>query len=413
MTSKRFFFKMIPSFILAGLIPTLLHAQKTPLPKTITVKGSVQFVSPKQNKIWLYKEEIGSNAKAVDSTTVNEQNKTFTFKLKQDYPGIYYIDAMQWDRAPFWSDADVTVNMRGYDTAKMHMKIPHYNFVRGSMDNNFINLYEQIGQLSYLRMVDELNEEYYAKQHKETDSAWITYLQTRPRYDSMNANFRMRKNVLMEAFKNRPVILYALRENIGPTDTEKYDEVMQSLDNLIKEYPWLTDAKKAKESILTNIQMASKVQAGKPVPAISYPDANGKLHGLEAYKGKYLLIDFWASWCGPCRAAIPKVKELYNEYKAKGFDVLSISIDDSNDAWRKAMKEESMPWEQLLSPDKDKTMKQFQFSGIPTMYLIDPAGNIIRSFTGYSPDSEKEIKSILQNKKMAPKAQKSMPAMGF
>ncbi len=394
--------------------PILLLAQNNGIPKTITVKGTVQFVSPQQNKIWLYKDEIGGKAKAIDSTTVSEQNKTFTFKLMQDHPGIYHIDAMRWDQAPFWSDADVNVNMRGYDTAKMHMKIPHYNFVDGSMDNNFINLYEQLGQLSYLRMVDELNEEYYAKQHKETDSAWITYLQTRPRYDSMRADFRERKAVLIEAFKNRPVIIYALRENIGPNDTDKYNEVMQSLDNLSKKYPWLTEAKKAQETIITNLEMAAKIQSGKPVPSISYPDVNGKMHGLENYKGKYLLIDFWASWCGPCRAAIPKVKELYSQYKDKGFDVLSVSIDDDKVAWKKAMKEESMPWEQLLSPDKDKTMKQFQFSGIPTMYLIDPAGNIIKSFTGYSPEAEKEIESILKNKKMAPTEQrKSVPMTGF
>jgi thiol-disulfide isomerase/thioredoxin len=395
-------------------LSSFLFAQKTSLPKTITVKGSVQFVSPQTNKIWLYKDEIGSKAKAVDSATVSEQNKNFAFKLKQDFPGIYYVDAMQWDRASFWSDADVNVNMRGYDTAKMHMKIPHYNYVEGSMDNNFINLYEQIGQLDYLRMVDELNEEYYAKQHKEKDSTWITYLKTRPRYDSMQADYRIRKEVLMKVYKNRPVILYALRENIGPNDKQKYNEVMKSLDALIKKYPWLTEAQKAKESIITNIEMATKVQSGKPVPTISYPDAVGKMQGLAKYKGKYLLIDFWASWCGPCRAAIPKVKELYSEYKDKGFDVLSISIDDSKDAWRKAMKDENMPWEQLLSPDKDKTMKQFQFSGIPTMYLIDPAGNIIKSFTGYSPEAEKEIKSILENKKLAPtKEKKSIPAMSF
>ena len=395
-------------------LSSFLFAQKTSLPKTIIVKGSVQFVSPSNNKIWLYKEEIGSKEKVVDSVTVSEKNKNFAFKLKQDYPGIYYVDAMQWDRASFWSDADVNVNMRGYDTAKMHMKIPHYNYVEGSMDNNFINLYEQLDQLSYLRMVDELNEEYYAKQHKEKDSTWITYLNTKPRYDSMQADYRMRKDVLMKVYKNRPVILYALRGNIGPNDKQKYNEVMQSLDALIKKYPWLTEAQKAKESIITNIEMATKVESGSPVPTISYPDAVGKMQGLAQYKGKYLLIDFWASWCGPCRAAIPKVKELYIEYKEKGFDVLSISIDDSKDAWRKAMKEENMPWEQLLSPDKDKTMKQFQFSGIPTMYLIDPAGHIIKSFTGYSPEAEKEIKTILNNKSMAPsKERKSMPAMSF
>lgn len=396
------------------LMPFSLKAQDNSLKKTITVEGTVQFVSPKDNKIWLYREQIGSRGKVVDSATVSEQDKSFTFQLKQDHPGIYYVDAMQWDRAVFWSDADVHIDMRGYDTAKMHIKIPHYNFVAGSMDNNFINLYEQLGQLNYLRMVDELNEEYYAKQYKETDSAWITYLKTRPRYDSLSADYRMRKDVLMKVYANRPVLLYALKENIGPRDTEKYEEVMLALDNLIKTYPWLSEAKQAKETILTNMEMATKVQSGKPVPSISYPDANGKIQGITKYKGKYLLIDFWASWCGPCRAAIPKVKELYNQYKKKGFEVLSISIDDDKAAWRKAMKDENMPWEQLLSPDKDKTMEQFQFSGIPTLYLIDPAGNILKSFTGYSPEAEKEIKSILANKTMAPSNnRKSIPAVSF
>ncbi|MEO9022874.1 MAG: TlpA disulfide reductase family protein [Ginsengibacter sp.] len=415
MIQKKIFSKMLASALMIALCPAITRAQKATFPKNITVKGTVQFISPQgPNKIWLFKDEMKGKAKAIDSATVTEQNKSFTFHIQQDHPGIYSIDALHWDNASFWSDANVNVNMRGYDTAKIHMKIPHYNFVEGSMDNNFINLFEQIEQLGYLRFVDEYNLEYYAKEHKATDSAWITYLNTKHRYDSLNADLKMRKEVLMKVYKNRPVLLYALRGNIGPDDKDKYDEVMQSLNNLTKRYPWLTEAKQAEQTIITNMAMAAKVQSGNPVPSISYPDPNGKMHGLETYKGKYLLIDFWASWCGPCRAAIPKVKELYSEYKNKGLDVLSISIDDDKGAWRKAMKEENMPWEQLLSPDKDKTMKQFQFSGIPTMYLIDPDGKIIKSYVGYSPETEAGIKLILKNKTMAPATtRKSIPMASF
>ncbi|MEO9147449.1 MAG: TlpA disulfide reductase family protein [Ginsengibacter sp.] len=391
-----------------------VSAQRITLAKTITVKGSVQFVSPQENKIWLYKDEMTGKAEVIDSVTVNKQKKTFSFKLKQDHPGIYHVDAMQWDQAAFWSDENVNIKMRGYDTAKMHMKIPHYNFVEGSMDNNFINLYEQLGQLSYLRLVDEYNEQYYADQHKKTDSAWATYLKTRPRYDSMQADYNTRKKVLMEVYKDRPVLLYALRENIGPESSNTYNEGIQSLDDLITRYPWLIEAKQARQTIIANREMAAKVQSGKPAPSISYPDETGKLQGLEKYRGKYVLIDFWASWCGPCRAAIPKVKELYSDYKGKGLDVLSISIDDDKAAWRKAMKDENMPWEQLLSPNKDKTMKQFQFSGIPTMYIIDPNGKILKKFLGYGSDTEAEIKLILKNKTMAPAdSQKSIPMASF
>ena len=94
-------------------------------------------------------------------------------------------------------------------------------------------------------------------------------------------------------------------------------------------------------------------------------------------------------------------------------DVQSISIDTDKPARRKVMKDENMPWEQILSPNNDKTMEQFQFSGIPAMYIIDPAGKTIKSYVGYGPDNEAGNKSMLDNKGMAPKERKSIPAMSF
>ncbi|MGH2645027.1 MAG: TlpA family protein disulfide reductase, partial [Chitinophagaceae bacterium] len=381
---------------------------------TIIVKGSVEFVDPKgSNKIWLYKDEVSGKDKAIDSVTVNEDHKSFRLMLHQNHPGIYHIDAMHWDEADFWSDANVSVQMRGYDTARYKMKIPHYNFVEGSMDNNFINLYNQIGDLSYLRMIDEYNEQYYAKKHKDIDSAWITYLTTTPRYDSLSKDYQERYDVLMRVYKDRPVLLYALRGGIGPESSKEYNHTLSLLDGLIKRYPWLTEAKQAKKAIITNREMASKVKPGMPLPAISYPDVHGTVQGLEKYKGKYLLIDFWASWCGPCRQAIPKVKELYEKYHPSELNVVSISIDASKKAWEKAMEEEKMPWEQLLSPNETATMKQFQFSGIPTMYLVDPEGKIVKTFAGYGPDTEATIKSVLKNKIMAPSEGRAIPAASF
>ena len=391
-------------------------AQKAALPKTITVTGSLQFTDPKGgNKVRLYKDLMTGKPIVIDSAVVGEDNKSFHFTLRQDHPGIYHVEALGgWDRASFWSDADVTIQMRGYDTARYKIKIPHYNFVEGSMDNNFINLYEQNEQLDYLRMVDEYNLEYYANEHKGTDSAWITYLKTKPRYDSLRKDLRLRSEVLLKVYKDRPVLLFALRFMTDAESTAKFDEALRHLDQLIAKYPWLTEAQQAKQTILTNREMARKVKPGKALPSIAYPDGSGDRQGLEKYKGRYLLIDFWASWCGPCRQAIPKVKELYGREHANGFEIVSISIDTDQKAWRKAVGEETMPWEQLLTDNKDETMKQFQFSGVPTFYMVDPNGKIIKTFSGYGPDTEAEIQSILKNKIMAPAGGgSSMPAMGF
>lgn len=397
-------------------LPVWAFAQKEKVAKEIIVRGQVEFKTPKaaDNKIWLMKQMANGKEVAVDSCMLKEDN-TFSFRLRQDHPGIYGVDVMHWDMASFWSDADVSISFRGYDTAKMHMKIPHYNYVEGSMDNAFVNLYEQIGSLDYLRMIDEYNESYYADQAKSTDSAWSHYLHNTKRYDSLNKDFHQREEVLVRAFKNRPVVIYAVRGMSGNESHEKYDAALSMLDNLIQRYPWLSEASEIKANIIKNREQAKKLQPGEPMPTVSYPDAMGALQGLEKYKGKYLLIDFWASWCGPCRQAIPKVKDLYQQYHEKGFDVVSISIDTDSSAWRKAMKEEDMPWMQLLTPNKDTTMEAFQFSGVPTFYMVDREGKIITKFLGYGPDTEAAIKSILENGVSAHPAgaTKSIPMTSF
>ncbi|HEY9256679.1 TlpA disulfide reductase family protein [Chitinophaga sp.] len=401
-----------PLMLLAA--PAALMAQQNKIVKAITVHGSVEFTDPKQpvNKVFLSKDNLKGKAEVVDSCVVGKDN-TFSFNIKQDHQGIYVINAMNWDRATFWSDADVNVAMRGYDTARYKVKIPHYNYVNGSYDNNFINLRELNSELNYRRMVDEYNMEYYSK--KATDTTWYGYMKNTKKYNPLNEDYKMREEVLTKAYADRPVMVYAIRGMAGTEAGEKYDKAMKMLDLLIARYPWLTEAKDLKQTIITNKAQAMRLKTGQPMPSVKYPDANGQLAGLEKYKGKYLLVDFWASWCGPCRQAIPKVKELYASYKDKGFEVVSISIDTDKNAWKKAMKEEEMPWEQMLSDNKDKTMEQFQFSGIPTMYLVDNEGKIIERFTGYSDEAATKIKESLNKGVKATPAKQaaSIPMTSF
>ena len=409
---KKAVLKMwMPLAILA--MPTTLLAQQDKVVKSITVKGTVQFTDPnqKEHKVWLMKDGLNGKGVAVDSALIGPDN-TFSFKLKQDHQGVYTINAMYWDYATFWSDADVKVQMRGYDTARMKIKIPHYNFVEGSYDNGFIQLSKLNSDLNYLRMIDEYNLDYYLKQ--KNDSNVKAYKNERRIYNPLNEDYQRRNEALIQAYANRPVLIYAIRGMAGTEAGEKYDKAMKLLDQLVAKYPWLTEAKALKENIIYNTNQARKLKTGQPMPSVSYPMPDGKLAGLDQYKGKYLLVDFWASWCGPCRQAIPKVKELYNAYKDRGFDVASISIDTDKKAWQKAMTEENMPWLQLLSDNKDKTMKEFQFSGIPTMYLVDPDGNIVERFTGFTEEAQATVKNILEKgAKAAPKKVMSAPMMGF
>ena len=367
------------------------EAQKTTPKKFITIKGRVDFLNPEPyarlNKVWLGKRLPGSN-QLVDSVAIAPDG-SWQLKVNGSVPGLYSIDIAKWDRVTVYTDADMVVNSRGYDTAKVKIKNPPYVFVEGSADNNFINLVDHAVYRNYQTMIAESKEIYYAGLSKDT--TWSAYVKKKDPYKLLNEDFSDRLRVLIRAYQDRPVVLYALGMLNWERDTAI---IMPVLKNLKKKYPWFKDAGDMQKDMEDRLAQARLLKPGKPIPAISYPDDKGKLQALEQFKGKYLLIDFWASWCGPCRAAVPKVKRLYAQYKDKGFEVVSISIDDSKSAWIKAMEEEQMPWQQWLSPDKMATMKNFLFSAIPTLYLVDREGKIMGSYTGYSENMEKRIAGL-------------------
>lgn len=117
---------------------------------------------------------------------------------------------------------------------------------------------------------------------------------------------------------------------------------------------------------------------GKVIP-VSQAGTKGKIIPFESFKGKYLLIDFWASWCGPCRGENPNLLAAYNKYKSKGFDILHVSLDTDREKWLKAIADDGLPWAQVSdlkgfdSPDA----KQYGIDAIPANFLINPEGKIV------------------------------------
>ena len=112
----------------------------------------------------------------------------------------------------------------------------------------------------------------------------------------------------------------------------------------------------------------------------------GERKWLSEYVGhsKFIFIDLWASWCGPCIADIPKIKQVYEKYKDKGLEVLSISMDYSNKSWAIAMDKVDMPWRQFVLPANSKAAELYAFEGIPHGILIDQDGKIVQaSVTGF------------------------------
>ena len=147
------------------------------------------------------------------------------------------------------------------------------------------------------------------------------------------------------------------------------------LDSLVRSYTGMENNNDVR-LITQRRDLMRKVAVGVNVPEINLPDVEGKSFALSSLKGKWVLLDFWASWCAPCRREGKHVLELYKKYQQSGFEVLGVSIDQNPDAWKQAIQEDQTPWKHVLD-QRSEVAKTFGVSSVPRVFLIDPKGVIV------------------------------------
>jgi len=142
--------------------------------------------------------------------------------------------------------------------------------------------------------------------------------------------------------------------------------------------------------LCVSIASFAQPSVGEKAYEVSLPDIKGTKVNLSSLQGKVVLIDFWASWCGPCRRSEPALKKIYSKYQAKGFEIYGISVDENKSAWKMAVKEDELEWIHV-NDSKGDVAGKWNIMYIPNTYLLDKTGKVV----AINPSHE-ELEQLLQ-----------------
>lgn len=155
----------------------------------------------------------------------------------------------------------------------------------------------------------------------------------------------------------------------------------------------------AGKAVADYIMSRKATEVGGTAPEFALEDIDGNMLRLSDLRGKYVLVDFWGTWCGPCRIATPLLVELYGKLKDKNFEMVSIATDERNDDyWRKVVQDDKMTWRQLNdshSPKGKEIKPAYAVMGVPSYFLLSPEGKIVLKGFGFSADSAKQIEEVV------------------
>lgn len=324
---------------------------------TVKVSGTLENVP--EGKLQL-SQFVDDSTQAIDDIDLKSGGK-FDYQLKLEGPGFYELNLMDKKivRLALY-DQDVEIFYDFGDESSLT--------VEGSDDSKNMLKIETL-MTEYQEKLNELNDAYFEAMSKRDQDA-IKDIQNKAM--EIEASHTQNVKETLDSMKGS----FATLSGISLLNIKnEFLFVDQMVSELNEKYP---DTKMI-QVMANQLNEMRALSIGQMAPEISLPDPNGEMVNLSDLRGNYVLIDFWAAWCRPCRQENPNVVKLYNEYNAKGFEVFGVSLDRTKDAWVKAIEEDQLTWTHVsdLKYFNSAAAALYQINAIPATYMLDPEGKII------------------------------------
>ncbi|MFZ5998867.1 MAG: redoxin domain-containing protein, partial [Bacteroidota bacterium] len=329
----------------------------------ITIKGNIG--RPGSGNIEI--QELSDDSTAFSDTIKMKSNYTYEKKIRLTEPGYYRLAFFKRQFVDLILDkSDVQVNVDG-NSPQGFLEI------KGSPDHDLIMKVQSILQYEQSTPEAQALDQEYRLASGSNDRVKMEKIQEKY-FELIEKGYDSAAAVL----KTAPVSLglVNLLMNNNALDRDRYYSLYESTASRLKQ-EWPNSKYTTQFNEMVDQMRVTAI--GSKAPEISLPTPNGDTVKLSSFKGKYVLVDFWAKWCGPCRRENPNVVRAYHKYKGNGFEVLGVSLDRSREDWLQAIQEDGLVWTHVsdLKYFDSQAAADYNISAIPFSILVDPNGVII------------------------------------